>query len=71
MREVGVHGNVYKVILGSKTHDPCIRREDASTPPPIDRFGSSVHRIFDYEFKGMLSPEDEKDLGYTMWHVRQ
>ena len=71
LKQAGVYGSIYKVILGSKSFNPCVRREDAAPVPNITGYSSALHGSLDYEFGDFYTKEDRRDLGYSMWWVSE
>ena len=71
LREAGIHGTIYKVILGSKSYSPSVRPENAIPGPSFrDREHCCFHETLKYEFDKAYSEEDADKLGAYIWDVR-
>lgn len=69
LKEAGVHGSLYKMILGSKSFDPMGRPEDAPPVKLINSYGCGVQSRMENEFKDYFTHEEIRKLSATMWHV--
>ena len=68
LKDVGIFGNRYKLILGSKSYDPTGRPEDCP-PVPTDPYRSMLEAHMIYSLGDFLAKEDTKKLVAFMWEV--
>lgn len=69
LKEAGIYGNLFKVILGSKSFNPMGRPEDAPPVKLINSYCCSVQSRMEYNFDDDFTPEQTRILCSIMWHV--
>lgn len=68
LKEAGIYGSNYKVILGSKSFSPMGRPEDAPPLTLINTYCCSLHSRMERDFKDNFTYEEIRKLCTTMWH---
>ena len=69
LKEAGIHGSFYKVILGSKSYNPSVKPGNAPPVKPLGPYYSSVHTRIEYDHENVYSKDDMYRLSSTIYHV--
>lgn len=69
LKDAGIYGSFYKVILGSKSYNPCVKPEDAAPVKPLGPYYSSVHTRIEYNHENVYSKDNMYRIASIFYHV--